>query len=542
MSDTTPRLQLAQLVSMQALNADTWNEALAQLDAFVDLCLKGQFVNTPPASPADGDAYLIGGAPTGAWSGYACKIASCLDGAWRFYTPFDGLRAYVAPTGAFIVYLNGQWADWNSLISANEVSTASAATCDLGAANALFVQITGTTTIASFGTAADKLRFVRFAQALTLTHNAASLVLLGGASRITAAGDVGLYASDASGNWRERSYFRAAINPGDTATKSGGETLSGKTFSGATYFPGNSIIDASGNIGLGTNTPGDRIETTGAIAISGLSSWVFNPSRGRLYKDSVYGMSFIGTTGTAFDLSFVTPAGGCALGVPTGSQNVAIATASGDQNNGALSIGGLIFRTGNGGLTVRNHIYPRDANSCNLGSATYYWANGYIQNAWTVVSDESLKAEIASMSEAEIAVAKEIAPLIVTYKMKAAIAEKGGAAARKHCGWIAQRIAAAFQARGLDPFAYGCVGFDPAFKTAAAVKQIAVPRRDAGGNAVLDGEGNRIVDNLAQTVEETVPDLDETGVQRKRYSIRPDEVTAFALAGLAARLAALESR
>ena len=109
MSDETARLKLAQLVSLQELNAVTWNEALAELDVLVDLYLLGQFVNTPPSSPSDGDAYLIGGAPTGAWTGYSYKIAAGLDGAWRFYTPFNGLRAFVAPSGAFVVYLNGVW-------------------------------------------------------------------------------------------------------------------------------------------------------------------------------------------------------------------------------------------------------------------------------------------------------------------------------------------------------------------------------------------------------------------------------------------------
>jgi len=48
-----------------------------------------------------------------------------------------------------------------------------------------------------------------------------------------------------------------------------------------------------------------------------------------------------------------------------------------------------------------------------------------------------------------------------------------------------------------------------------------------------------------ETVEESYdvqePDLDENGVQRKIHNIRMDEVTAFALAGLAARVAALEA-
>jgi hypothetical protein len=111
MSDETARLKLAQLVSLQELNAVTWNEALAQLDALVDLCLKGRFVDAPPSAPADGDAYLVGGAPTGAWSGYAYKIAACLDGGWRFYTPYNGLKAWCAADKTLLVYCDGLWSD-----------------------------------------------------------------------------------------------------------------------------------------------------------------------------------------------------------------------------------------------------------------------------------------------------------------------------------------------------------------------------------------------------------------------------------------------
>ncbi|GAA0548037.1 hypothetical protein FHS83_000943 [Rhizomicrobium palustre] len=272
MSDKTPRLKLAQLVSLQSANPVTWNEALAELDALFDLCLLGQFVNTPPASPTDGDAYLTGGAPSGAWLGYAYKIAYCLDGAWRFFTPFNGLRAFVVPSSAFIVYLNGVWTDWNALISANETSIASAGTCDLEAAGSLFIQITGTSTITSFGSAANKLRFVRFAQGLTLTHNAASLVLLGGTSRVTQAGDVGLYASDASGNWRERAYFRAAANAGDFATKSGAETLFNKTL--ATPFVSGLLSLAGGQIGF----PAAQIASPDANTLDDYEEGIWSPS------------------------------------------------------------------------------------------------------------------------------------------------------------------------------------------------------------------------------------------------------------------------
>jgi hypothetical protein len=254
MSAETPRLKFQPIPEGIQVTADTWAEALNRIDALCDLYLLGQFANTPPQNPSDGDAYLTGGSPSGAWTNQIYKIAACRDGGWRFYAPFNGLRAYVAPTGAFLLYLNGQWLDCSSLLAATETSVASAATCDLGAANALFVQITGTATITSFGTGAGKLRFVRFAQALTLSHNATALILLGNASRTTAAGDIGIYSSDGAGNWRERGYFSAASNAGDTATKSGSETLSNKSFSGVTRFP-NGQWAANGYLGIGAATP-----------------------------------------------------------------------------------------------------------------------------------------------------------------------------------------------------------------------------------------------------------------------------------------------
>src|SRR5262249_60322874 len=85
---------------------------------------------------------------------------------------------------------------------AAETDVASAATCDIGAAASLEVQITGTTTITSFGTVAHAVRFLRFAGALTLTHNGTSLILPGAANITTAAGDTCIALSDASGNGR----------------------------------------------------------------------------------------------------------------------------------------------------------------------------------------------------------------------------------------------------------------------------------------------------------------------------------------------------
>lgn len=112
-------------------------------------------------------------------------------------------------TAVDAVLAGGYWSQEN---------VASAATCDIGAATSAFVVVTGTTTITSFGTAANKMRIVRFAGALTLTYNGTSLVLPGTANIVTAAGDCGIFCSDASGNWRCIAWTPIAAIPRERLT------------------------------------------------------------------------------------------------------------------------------------------------------------------------------------------------------------------------------------------------------------------------------------------------------------------------------------
>ena len=89
-------------------------------------------------------------------------------------------------------------------------SVASATTVNIGLALSNHVTITGTTTITGFGTAASGVsRVVLFAGTLMLTHNAARLILPGGANITTAAGDAAVFVSLGSGNWRCLTYTRA---------------------------------------------------------------------------------------------------------------------------------------------------------------------------------------------------------------------------------------------------------------------------------------------------------------------------------------------
>jgi hypothetical protein len=101
---------------------------------------------------------------------------------------------------------------------AASVDVASASTTAIGATNSEVLRITGTTTITSFGTIAAGVRKTcRFQGILTLTHNATSLILPGGANITTAADDRFEALSLGSGNWIVLWYQRADGTPVSTA-------------------------------------------------------------------------------------------------------------------------------------------------------------------------------------------------------------------------------------------------------------------------------------------------------------------------------------
>ena len=92
---------------------------------------------------------------------------------------------------------------------------ASATTCDLGTKDATFLTVSGTTTITGLGTvSAGIYKAVTFAGALTLTHNATSLILPGAANIVTVAGDTAIFLSLGTGNWKCMFYERVGLAPG----------------------------------------------------------------------------------------------------------------------------------------------------------------------------------------------------------------------------------------------------------------------------------------------------------------------------------------
>lgn len=94
---TTPILEMDELAAAQSQPEVIVNAALRALEAAMQISALG-YQNAPPGSPAEGDRYLVGSTPTGAWSGHAQEVAY-YSGGWQFLEPMNGWRAYVAGQG-----------------------------------------------------------------------------------------------------------------------------------------------------------------------------------------------------------------------------------------------------------------------------------------------------------------------------------------------------------------------------------------------------------------------------------------------------------
>lgn len=90
----TPRLQLALLHAAQAQKEITHNEALMRLDILVGSNVEA-IVNDPAAlDPDEGQCWIVGDSPTGAWAGKAKALACATSSGWVFVNPITGMRTY----------------------------------------------------------------------------------------------------------------------------------------------------------------------------------------------------------------------------------------------------------------------------------------------------------------------------------------------------------------------------------------------------------------------------------------------------------------
>jgi len=102
-------------------------------------------------------------------------------------------------------------------------------------------------------------------------------------------------------------------------------------------------------------------------------------------------------------------------------------------------------------------LRPRTDSAYTLGSASRRWTTVFATTSSINTSDEREKEQIGDIDAAVLRAWGNVE--YQQFKFKDAVVKKGSGA-RWHVGLIAQRVREAFEAEGLDPFAYGILCYD----------------------------------------------------------------------------------
>ena len=107
--ERSPRLALPLLQPGQAQKEQDHNEALARLDLAVQPAVQAVALDTPPATPGEGQGWIVGAAPSGDWSGRAGMLAGWSAGGWRYIAPVEGMVAWSLADRLLLRFDAGQW-------------------------------------------------------------------------------------------------------------------------------------------------------------------------------------------------------------------------------------------------------------------------------------------------------------------------------------------------------------------------------------------------------------------------------------------------
>jgi hypothetical protein len=109
MSETT-NLKLPLVAAAQAQKHVTVNEALARVDAALQMNIVSRTLMSPPTSTL-GEVYLVPDAALGDWTGQDGALAFAVGNGWDFIPPQAGWRIWVADESKWISFGVSGWLD-----------------------------------------------------------------------------------------------------------------------------------------------------------------------------------------------------------------------------------------------------------------------------------------------------------------------------------------------------------------------------------------------------------------------------------------------
>ena len=170
-------------------------------------------------------------------------------------------------------------------------------------------------------------------------------------------------------------------------------------------------------------------------------------------------------------------------------------------DDNGTAIDGIITHPYNG-VQLYYNTYSNGDNTASLGTSARRWSVVYAATGTINTSDKNQKQQIRNLQDAELAVAKRCKSLIRAFKFNEAVERKGDTA-RIHFGVIAQEVAEAFAAEGLNAEEYGVFCKDIVYKL--------------GEDSIMPDEDGKYPDEAVAT---------------EQLGIRYEELFAFIIAAL----------
>lgn len=115
---TTQNIQLTNIENNQKNIKAVYNSNNAILASLVQAFVIDKDLTAPPGGETEGDAYIVGGSATGAWSGHDDDIAVYHNSAWIFRTPEEGWFVFVRDENKYYTFDGAAWGLFSGFVGA----------------------------------------------------------------------------------------------------------------------------------------------------------------------------------------------------------------------------------------------------------------------------------------------------------------------------------------------------------------------------------------------------------------------------------------
>ncbi len=116
------RLHLPFVAAAQAQKHITVNEALARVDAMVQVTAESRTLQSPPLVVSEGETYLIPAGGVNDWQDHDGEVTSFLNGAWAFFQPLPGWEIWVSDEFRRLTFTGDTWIDNAVALSKNQAA------------------------------------------------------------------------------------------------------------------------------------------------------------------------------------------------------------------------------------------------------------------------------------------------------------------------------------------------------------------------------------------------------------------------------------